>query len=82
MTSAALIEVCNVRKSFNGFVAVEDLSFGVDEGEIIALLGRTGAGKSTVLNLVMGTIRPIPARSASPDTTPTASSARFVAALP
>jgi len=58
MTSAALIEVCNVRKSFNGFVAVEDLSFGVDEGEIVALLGRTGAGKSTVLNLVMGTIRP------------------------
>src|SRR6476620_7243009 len=58
MTSAALIEVCNVRKSFNGFVAVEDLSFGVGQGEIVALLGRTGAGKSTVLNLVMGTIRP------------------------
>jgi NitT/TauT family transport system ATP-binding protein len=58
MTSAHLIEVKNVRKSFNGFVAVEDLSFRVAEGEILALLGRTGAGKSTVLNLVMGTIKP------------------------
>jgi NitT/TauT family transport system ATP-binding protein len=58
MTRVPLIEVRNVRKSFNGFVAVEDLSFGIGEGEIVALLGRTGAGKSTVLNLVMGTIRP------------------------
>jgi NitT/TauT family transport system ATP-binding protein len=58
MTSVPLIDVRNVRKSFNGFVAVEDLSFAVREGEIVALLGRTGAGKSTVLNLVMGTIRP------------------------
>jgi NitT/TauT family transport system ATP-binding protein len=58
MTRAPLIEVRNVRKTFNGFVAVEDLSFGVGEGEIVALLGRTGAGKSTVLNLVMGTIKP------------------------
>jgi NitT/TauT family transport system ATP-binding protein len=58
MTSVPLIDVRNVRKSFNGFVAVEDLSFAVGEGELVALLGRTGAGKSTVLNLVMGTIRP------------------------
>jgi NitT/TauT family transport system ATP-binding protein len=57
MMSPSLIELCNVRKSFNGFVAVEDLSFSVDEGEIVALLGRTGVGKSTVLNLVMGTTK-------------------------
>jgi NitT/TauT family transport system ATP-binding protein len=58
MTRGHLIEVRNVRKTFNDFVAVENLSFGVGEGEIVALLGRTGAGKSTVLNLVMGTIKP------------------------
>jgi NitT/TauT family transport system ATP-binding protein len=57
MTSGGLIEVRHARKSFNDFVAVEDLSFSVGEGEIVALLGRTGAGKSTVLNLVMGTIK-------------------------
>ena len=53
-----LIEVTNVRKSFGNFVAVENLSFRVAQGEIVALLGRTGAGKSTVLNLVMGTTKP------------------------
>jgi NitT/TauT family transport system ATP-binding protein len=58
MTSGALIDVRHACKSFNDFVAVEDLSFSVAEGEIVALLGRTGAGKSTVLNLVMGTIKP------------------------
>ena len=56
-TSAApAIAVRNVRKAYGGFVAVDDLSFSVAGGEIVALLGRTGAGKSTVLNLVMGTV--------------------------
>ena len=60
MTTAAplLIEVANARKSFAGFVAVEDFNLSVASGEIVALLGKTGAGKSTVLNLVMGTIPP------------------------
>jgi NitT/TauT family transport system ATP-binding protein len=58
MTSGRLIDVRHARKSFNNFVAVEDVSFSVAEGEIVTLLGRTGAGKSTVLNLVMGTIKP------------------------
>jgi NitT/TauT family transport system ATP-binding protein len=53
-----LIELANVRKTFGSFVAVEDLSFSVRRGEIVALLGRTGVGKSTVLNLVMGTTKP------------------------
>ena len=55
--SPPVIELTNVRKTFGSFVAVEDLSFGVTGGEIVALLGKTGAGKSTVLNLVMGTMR-------------------------
>ncbi|WID99809.1 ABC transporter ATP-binding protein (plasmid) [Bosea vestrisii] len=56
--SMPIIELKNVHKSFGAFVAVEDLSLDVAEGEIVGLLGRTGAGKSTVLNLVMGTIAP------------------------
>jgi NitT/TauT family transport system ATP-binding protein len=53
-----LIDVVNARKSFGSFLAVENLSFRVAQGEIVALLGRTGAGKSTVLNMVMGTTKP------------------------
>jgi NitT/TauT family transport system ATP-binding protein len=53
-----LIEVRHVSKSFGSYVAVEDLSFSVTRSEIVALLGRTGAGKSTVLSLIMGTMAP------------------------
>jgi NitT/TauT family transport system ATP-binding protein len=45
-----------VSKRFGTFTAVRNLTFSVAEGEIVALLGRTGAGKSTALNAIMGTI--------------------------
>jgi len=48
----------NVTKRFNGSMAVDRLSFNVARGEVLALLGRTGAGKSTVMNLLMGAIAP------------------------
>ncbi len=54
--SAAVIELADVRKTFGSVVAVDDIGFEVARGEIVALLGRTGAGKTTVLNIVMGTI--------------------------
>jgi NitT/TauT family transport system ATP-binding protein len=50
------IELVNVTRRFGDSVAVRDLSFAVNTGEIVALLGRTGAGKSTAMNLIMGTI--------------------------
>jgi NitT/TauT family transport system ATP-binding protein len=53
---SAEIELANVTKRFGNSVAVSDLSFTVGNGEIVALLGRTGAGKSTAMNLIMGTI--------------------------
>jgi NitT/TauT family transport system ATP-binding protein len=53
---AAEIEVTNVTRRFGSSVAVRDLTFRVGGGEIVALLGRTGAGKSTAMNLIMGTI--------------------------
>lgn len=51
-----VIELKNVTKRFGGQVAVDNLSMRVAEGEIVALLGQTGAGKSTVMSLLMGTI--------------------------
>ena len=55
-SGSAEIELVNVTKRFGNSVAVHDLSFTVGNGEIVALLGRTGAGKSTAMNLIMGTI--------------------------
>ena len=52
------IELVNVTRRFGNTVATHDLSFAVAPGEIVALVGRTGAGKSTAMNLIMGTIGP------------------------
>jgi NitT/TauT family transport system ATP-binding protein len=58
LAASAEIELVNVTRRFGNAVAVSDLSFAVGTGEIVALLGRTGAGKSTAMNLIMGTIKP------------------------
>ena len=51
-----LLEVQAVRKQFGGLVAVNDVSFGVHGGDIVALIGPNGAGKSTLFNLVTGVL--------------------------
>lgn len=56
MAETALLELDKVSKRFGEFVAVDRLSMTVHQGEIVALLGRTGAGKSTVMGLLMGSI--------------------------
>ncbi|HVL77241.1 MAG TPA: ABC transporter ATP-binding protein [Noviherbaspirillum sp.] len=58
MTNASqpFISLKNVYKQFGDYVAVDNLSMEVHRGEIVALLGRTGAGKSTVMSMLMGTI--------------------------
>jgi branched-chain amino acid transport system ATP-binding protein len=55
----ALLEVQGLTRHFGGVSAVSDLSFSVNEGEILGLIGPNGAGKTTVFNLVTGFIRPL-----------------------
>jgi branched-chain amino acid transport system ATP-binding protein len=50
----ALLEVSGLRKSFGGLVAVDGLDFEVREGEIAALIGPNGSGKTTTFNVITG----------------------------
>jgi branched-chain amino acid transport system ATP-binding protein len=54
----ALLEVDHISKSFRGLVAVRDLSFAIDKGEILGLIGPNGAGKTTAFNMVAGINKP------------------------
>src|SRR5690606_633887 len=56
--SGALLGVEHVRKAFGGLVAVNDVSFGVKDGELLGLIGPNGSGKTTMLNLISGALRP------------------------
>lgn len=49
---STLLEINNATLKFGGVVAVNDLSFSVEEGEVYAIVGPNGAGKSTVFNLI------------------------------
>ena len=53
-----MIELKNVSKKYGDFYAVKDISFTVNEGEIVGFLGRNGAGKTTTMNMITGFIEP------------------------
>ena len=61
----SLLRVQDLTKRFGGLIAVNDVSFDVEEGEILAVIGPNGAGKSTLFKLIASFLGPPPARCCS-----------------
>ena len=55
---AAMIEIKNLTKIYGDIVAVNDLSFNVNDNEVLGFLGPNGAGKSTTMNMITGYLPP------------------------
>ncbi len=55
--SGPILEVKNLRKSFGGFVALDDITLAVPQGERLGLIGPNGSGKSTLVNCICGTLQ-------------------------
>lgn len=53
-----ILEVKNLKKSFDGEVAVNDISFSIKKGEIFGLLGPNGAGKTTTIQMLLNVLEP------------------------
>ena len=53
-----MIQVENITKRYGSFTAVDNINFGIEEGEIVGFLGPNGAGKSTTMNMITGFIEP------------------------
>ena len=57
-----MIEVKNVSKKYGNYVAVDNISFEVNDNEIVGFLGPNGAGKTTTMNMITGYIEPTSGR--------------------
>ncbi len=81
----ALLQAIKLRKTYAGRVVVDDVSFTVERAEVVGLLGRNGAGKTTSFRMAIGMIDPDPAGSGGatgPDASRVIFDGRDVSAMP
>ena len=55
---SVLLSIDDISKRFRGLLAVDRLSFQVNQGEIFAVIGPNGAGKTTLFNMIAGVFSP------------------------
>ena len=53
-----MLEISNISKSFGEKKVVNNISFNVEKGKIFGLLGRNGAGKSTIFRMILNILKP------------------------
>jgi len=53
-----ILRVTNLSKRFGGVTAVDNVSFGLEEGGLLGIIGPNGSGKTTLVNLITNFIRP------------------------
>ena len=58
MERECILEVRNLRKKIRNKLIIQDVSFSINEGEIIGLIGNNGSGKTTIMKLITGLLRP------------------------
>ena len=58
MVNWSLLQVCQLRKQFGGFIALNNVSLQIDKGSITGLMGPNGAGKSTLFDVISGLLPP------------------------
>ncbi len=58
MADATLLDVRNLSKSFGGVRAIVDISFRLNQGDVLGVIGPNGAGKTTLVNILTGFIKP------------------------
>lgn len=57
MRREKVLEVKNLRKKIKNRLIIQDVSFSIDEGEIVGLIGNNGSGKTTIMKLITGLLR-------------------------
>ncbi len=58
-----MIEFKNVTKEFEKVTAVKDVSFKIEDGKVLGIVGRNGAGKSTIFRMILGLLEPTSRRN-------------------